>query len=251
VNQTKAHPIPQLRPSSTADWVANILRERILSAEEGVYLGSEGELAEKIGISLPTLRQAARMLEYEELLKVKPGKGGGYFTRRPSIETAIRSASQYLSSKDLISNPMFMDAADTLIAKILGQAVKCSNKELRVELRQFIENQHKNSEQLLPPEESFKYSAILMNLFGRMSENILLELFSGILWNEVSVSRTSSTFQGSEEIVKTNYRTRLEVAEAVFELDEEKALKAWQKRSKFLRSWPQRGLRINSQRLIA
>ena len=31
----------------------------------------------------------------------------------------------------------------------------------------------------------------------------------------------------------------------------EKALKAWQKRSKFLRSWPQRGLRINSQRLIA
>ena len=90
-----------------------------------------------------------------------------------------------------------------------------------------------------------------MNLFGRMSDNILLELFSGILWNEVSVSRTSSTFQGSEEIVKTNYRTRLEVAEAVFELDEEKALKAWQKRSKFLRSWPQRGLRINSQRLIA
>ena len=30
------------------------------------------------------------MLEYEELLTVKPGKGGGYFTRRPTIETAIR-----------------------------------------------------------------------------------------------------------------------------------------------------------------
>lgn len=239
---------PQLRPSSTADWVATILRERILATEEGVYLGSESELAEEIGISLPTLRQAARMLEYEKLLKIKPGKGGGYFTRRPSIETAIKSASQYLSSKDLISNAMFLDAADPIVAKMLEQAVKCKNKELREELRQFIEDQRNNSKNLLPPEESFKYSAILMNLFGRMSENILLELFSRILWNEVSVSRTSGTFQGTEDIVRTNYRTRLQVAEAVLEQDKEKALHAWQKRSKFLRTWPQRGLRISSQR---
>lgn len=246
-----AKPIPQLRPSSTADWVASILRERILSTEEDVYLGSEGELAEEIGISLPTLRQAARMLEYEELLKIKPGKGGGCFARRPSIETAIKSASQYLSSKDLISNAMFMDAADPLVGQMLEQAVKCNNKKLREELRQFIEDQRKNSKNLLPPEESFKHSAILMNLFGRMSENILLELFSRILWNEVSVSRTTGTFRGSEDIVRTNYRTRLQMAEAVLEQDKEKALNAWQKRSKFLRSWPQRGLHINSQRSSA
>lgn len=241
--------ITQLRPSSTADRVATILRERILTTEEDMYLGSEGDLAEEIGISLPTLRQAARMLEYEQLLRIKPGKGGGYFTRRPDIETAIKSASQYLSSKDLISNSMFLDAADPIVGKMLEQAVKCKNKELREELRQFVEDQRKNSKNLLPPEESFKYSAILMNLLGRMSENILLELFSRILWNEVSVSRTSGTFQGSEDIVKTNYRTRLQVAEAVLEQDKEKALQAWQKRSKFLRSWPQRGLRINSQRI--
>lgn len=224
--------------------MANILRERILSTDEGAYMGSEGELAAEIGVSLPTLRQAARMLEYEELLQIKPGKGGGYFTRRPSIETAINSASQYLSSKDLVSNAMFMDCADPLVLKTIEAAVDCDDDDLVEELRQFVATERKNSKKLLQPEESHLVSAWLINHFGKMSGNILLELFVRILWNEVTTKRTYGTFEGTEEIVKTNYRTRLRVAEAVLKKDKEKAVKAWQKRSKFLRSWPRRGFHL-------
>jgi GntR family transcriptional repressor for pyruvate dehydrogenase complex len=243
-----ANSVPLLKPSSTADRVASILRERILAMKEFAYLGSESELAEQIGVSLPTLRQAARMLEHEQLLKIKPGKGGGYFTRRPSIETAIRSASQYLSSRDLSSNAAFIDASDAVVYKLLEAACGCEDEELIAELHAFVDNQQKNSKNLPPPEESFVYTAELMNLFGRMSRNPLLELFVGILWNEVSVLRTTGTFEDTQQLVRTNYRTRLKVAEAVLKGDVEEAEVAWEKRSKFLRSWPQRGFHLVRQR---
>ncbi|MFN3238195.1 MAG: FadR/GntR family transcriptional regulator [Pseudomonadales bacterium] len=224
--------------------MANILRDRILTTEEGTYLGSEAELATEIGISLPTLRQAARMLEYEQLLKIKPGKGGGYFVRRPSIDAAVQSASQYLSSKDLVSNAMFMDCADPLVITTLEAAVACEDKKLIEELREFVENERGSSKNLLQPEASHAVSAWLMYHFGKMSGNTLLELFIRILWNGVSTSRTYGTFEGTEEIVRLNYLTRLRVAEAVLKQDREKAIKAWQRRSKFLRSWPRRGFHL-------
>ena len=79
-----------VKSSSTADRVAIILRKRILSLQEAAYMGSQASIAAEVGVSLPTLRQAARMLESEGLLTIKPGKDGGYFTRRPTIETAMR-----------------------------------------------------------------------------------------------------------------------------------------------------------------
>lgn len=237
-------PIPMLKPTSTADRVASILRERLLTIEEGSYLGSEADIAEEVGISLPTLRQAARMLEYEQLLQIKPGKGGGYFARRPTIETAIKSASQYLSSKDLISDAEFLDAADPIVKRILEDAVKCKDEELLEELREFIADQRKRSKEELDPMASFKRSVPLMTLFGKMSGNILLELFARILWNEISVTKTTSNLETTQQIARKNHSTRLKVAEAVLERDLDKALKAWERRSKFLRSWPQRGFSL-------
>jgi GntR family transcriptional regulator, transcriptional repressor for pyruvate dehydrogenase complex len=246
-----ANPIPLLKPTSTADRVASILRERIMTTGEGSYIGTEADLAGEIGVSLPTLRQAARMLEHEELLKIKPGKGGGYFTRRPTIETAIKSASQFLSAKDLNYEASFMDAADAIIGVILEHSVQCNDRKLREELRQFIEDQKESSETLVPAEQSMKHSITLMNLFGRMSENILLELFSRILWNEVSVSHTVRNAAESQDLIETNYHTRLYVAEAVLAQDKDKTLQAWQKRSSFLRSWAERGMHITRQRLAS
>ena len=107
--------------------------------KEEAYVGSEADIASEFGVSLPTLRQAARMLEYEELLTIKPGKGGGYFTRRPTIETAMKSASQFLSSKVLISNATFMDVADPMVIQVLEAAVKCKDEDLIKKLRLFAQ----------------------------------------------------------------------------------------------------------------
>ena len=243
--------IPLVKSSSTADRVAIVLRERILSAEEGFYLGSEADLALEVGVSLPTLRQAARMLEYEELLTIKPGKGGGYFTRRPTMESAIKSASQFLSPIDLNSNDIFMDTADPLVIQILVAAVKCKDKDLINRLKLFVEDERNNGgNSQLSPELSFKISTGLMALIAKMSNNILLELFARILWNEISFSRTTGTLEENQQIMLANYTTRLGVAEAVLSKDKDKALKAWKKRSKFLRAWPKHSFHLLRKRKI-
>jgi DNA-binding FadR family transcriptional regulator len=245
------HPV-LVKSSSTGDRVAIILRERILSMEEEAYMGTEADIASEVGVSLPTLRQAARMLESEELLTIKPGKGGGYFTRQPTIETAMRSASQFLSPKDLNSNSMFMDVADPIVSQIIIAAVNCEDKDLINELRLFVEGQHVNSKNAkLSPDYSFKISADLITLLAQMSNNILLELFARILWDEISVSHTAGTFEETQKITLSNYSTRLGVAEAVLAKDKDKAVSAWRKRSKFLRSCPKRGFDLTIKRNIA
>jgi GntR family transcriptional repressor for pyruvate dehydrogenase complex len=241
-----------VKSSSTADRVAIILREQILSLQEATYMGSEADIAAEVGVSLPILRQAARMLESEELLKIKPGKGGGYFTRRPTIETAMRSASQFLSPKDLNSNSMFMDVADPIVNQIVIAAVSCEDKDLINELMLFVEGQLANSKNSkLSPDYSFKISADLITLLAQMSNNILLELFARILWDEISVSNTAGTFEETQKITLSNYSTRLGVAEAVLAKDKDKAISAWRKRSKFLRSCPKRGFELTRKRSIA
>ena len=242
-----------VKSTSTADRVATILRERILSVKEAAYMGSESNIAAEFGVSLPTLRQAARLLESEELLTIKPGKGGGYFTRRPSIEAAMRSASQFLSTKDLNSNSWFMDVADPVVNQIVIAAVNCEDKDLINELRLFVEGQQLANRQnsKLSPDYSFKISADLITLLAKMSNNILLELFSRILWDEISVSHTAGTFEENQKVTLSNYSTRLSVAEAVLAKDKDKAVSAWRKRSKFLRSCPKRGFDLTRNRKIA
>ena len=60
-----------VKANSIADRVAIILRGRILSVKEATYVGSEADATTESGVGLPKLRQTARMLEFEELLRMK------------------------------------------------------------------------------------------------------------------------------------------------------------------------------------
>jgi len=82
------------KPNTTA--AAAQLRELIWAAEEGQFLGSEEDIIEHLKVSRPTVRQAARLLEFEGLLKVRRGNHGGYFAARPSVEVLEQAVSAYL-----------------------------------------------------------------------------------------------------------------------------------------------------------
>ncbi len=85
-----------MRSDSAVEWIANELRDVALDLDEGAYLGSEESLISQFGVSAPTLRQAARLLEHEQVLKVKRGVSGGYYARRPNIDALTRVAATYL-----------------------------------------------------------------------------------------------------------------------------------------------------------
>lgn len=87
----------RVNPSSVAVEVAKALRSEILRrAPDDMFLGSEDHLVQRLGVSRPTFREAARLLEYEELLTIRRGVGGGYFGRLPTADVVARMAGIYL-----------------------------------------------------------------------------------------------------------------------------------------------------------
>ena len=86
--------------TSAAHTTAARLREEILGRnEDGWFLGAEDDLLRRLGISRPTLRQAARILESEQLVSVRRGVGGGMFARLPTSDGVAHVASIYLRSQ--------------------------------------------------------------------------------------------------------------------------------------------------------
>lgn len=81
---------------SASDAAAARLRTEVLAREDGAFLGSEDALQDLLGVSRPTVRQAARVLEREGLLRVKRGNNGGYFVARPDPAFIEATVSTYL-----------------------------------------------------------------------------------------------------------------------------------------------------------
>src|SRR6202171_5933212 len=78
-----------------SDVLARELRERILSGElvEGTSLPAERELVKQTQMSRATVREALRILEVQNLVRVKAGRTGGAFVQRPSTKSMASSVS--------------------------------------------------------------------------------------------------------------------------------------------------------------
>jgi DNA-binding FadR family transcriptional regulator len=70
-----------------------------LAAEPGAHLGAEDDLIARFGVSRPTLRQAAKLVERDRLISIRRGAQGGYFAARPDARDAIQSLARFLRMK--------------------------------------------------------------------------------------------------------------------------------------------------------
>ena len=79
-----------LRVPKTAEVVADVLRRQIVRGQlaEGDLLPAEPALMRRFGVSRPSLREALRILESEELVAVRRGARGGVRVCRPSLAVA-------------------------------------------------------------------------------------------------------------------------------------------------------------------
>jgi DNA-binding FadR family transcriptional regulator len=85
--------IPQL--------MANDVRRRILRGElaVGQAIPPEAELMAQYGISRPTLREALRILESEQLIIIRRGGIGGAIVQRPDLDVAARQFGSVLQDR--------------------------------------------------------------------------------------------------------------------------------------------------------
>jgi len=131
--------VEKVAPESAARATAAVLREQILAREDSDwFLGSEDDLLARLNVSRPTLRQAARILEYEQLLVVRRGLRGGLFARRPSSEPVAQAASVYLRSRDTTITEL-SEAGGALSAELARLAATHPSVTERAQLLAWVE----------------------------------------------------------------------------------------------------------------
>src|SRR5215471_14368352 len=83
--------------------IADELRAMIVSGRlsEGDSLGREPELVERFGVSRPSLREALRILEAENLITVVRGVHGGVIVHEPDERMTARTAALVLRSRNV------------------------------------------------------------------------------------------------------------------------------------------------------
>ena len=84
-----------------SDVLASELRERILNGElaEGAPLPAERELVKQTQMSRATVREALRILEVQNLVRVKAGRAGGAFVQRPTTKSMANSVSMLIRGR--------------------------------------------------------------------------------------------------------------------------------------------------------
>jgi GntR family transcriptional regulator, transcriptional repressor for pyruvate dehydrogenase complex len=91
-----------VRAPKTAELITTWYRRQIVRGElrPGDTLPSEQELMAQFGVSRPTLREAFRILETENLISVKRGARGGARVTRPGLSVAARYVGLLLQIQD-------------------------------------------------------------------------------------------------------------------------------------------------------
>lgn len=86
-----------------SDVLARELRERILSGElaEGTALPAERELVKQTQMSRATVREALRILEVQNLVRVRAGRAGGAFVQRPTTKSMASSVSLMIRGQQI------------------------------------------------------------------------------------------------------------------------------------------------------
>ena len=84
-----------------SDVLAEELRERILTGQlaEGDSLPAERELVRQAQMSRATVREALRILEVQNLVRVKAGRAGGAFVQRPTTKSMANSVSMLIRGR--------------------------------------------------------------------------------------------------------------------------------------------------------
>ena len=86
-----------------SDVLARELRERILNGElaEGTALPPERELVKQTHMSRATVREALRILEVHNLVRVRAGRAGGAFVQRPTTTSMASSVSMLIRGRKI------------------------------------------------------------------------------------------------------------------------------------------------------
>lgn len=167
---------------STVKRCANALRQKVTETADGEFLGSEEDLINYFGVSRPTFRQAAKILENESLLTIKRGVGGGFFARRPSMDMVAHLTSVYLNSREANIGHVYQ-VTWALYIDNAREAARNSNIAARRALGDFILKGHELDTVCESVAAFVELDEKFARRYSELGGNPIMELFLNIVYD--------------------------------------------------------------------
>lgn len=233
----------QFSQPRVAEMIAGVLRNRIVNGdlEDGKVLPKQEDLLNEFGVSLPSLREAMRILETEGLISVRRGNLGGAVVHRPTSEAAAYILGLVLQSERVVLS----DVAAALRVVEPACAAMCaassSRRRIAARLRALIAE----SEKYLDNGPEFTRSSNeFHDELARMCGNTTLKELLGTLetlWSHFETRwADETTRQGMYPGVKLLRRDVTDheaIAKAIFDGDEQQAERASRRHLEQVHRW--------------
>jgi DNA-binding FadR family transcriptional regulator len=219
-----------VRVPKAAELVTAALRRQIIRGDlgDGDALPSESELLTRFGVSRPTLREAFRVLESENLITIRRGARGGARAHPPGREVAARYAAFTLEYRGVTLRDVY-DARAALEVPSVGKlALERTENDLAV-LGDALERQDAVSGDA---RESIRLHGDFHTLLVRLAGNRTLTLLNEMLHDIVEVANTSLQPGTDAEVAlarETTSKTHRRVVEHIRERDQRRAEELWRR----------------------
>ena len=208
-------PTDEKASGKLADTLADALRRKIVSGElqQDDLLPQESKLAEELGVGLPGLREALRILESESLIIVERGAQGGARIQAPTAEAAARPASVLLQIQDTTLEDVY-DTQDILEAasarRLAAEGTRRDHRKLRVAFDELASMDWEPDGWL---ELHWKFHTILVELAGLKSLQFLSSILdeittrhkedqAGVPWRDGSRITSDMTLRSQRRLVE-------------------------------------------------
>jgi len=200
---------------------AQRIRRDLLKLPDGEFVGSEGEMVERYGVSRPTLRQAATILAHEQLLSIRRGVGGGYFSRVPETHGVAQTAAVYLLAHSTTMREI-IEAVAPIKAELAILACRCKDPEIHRELLEYSQSELAEGEDFY--RTFLRSERIFSRILGRMSNNKVLNLFLTIL-NDfcAQIPPEQDVYRHHPERVTAYWEARARLVQSILDGDEQVA----------------------------
>ena len=231
---TREHATKAKNGYTTANEIARILREELLSAKQGAFIGSANDLMARYGISRSTMRQAVRVLEHEQLLISKRGISGGFYVGRPRIDSVVAACASYLHFRNVTVKDLIA-VARTLNVELARLAAQCTDTDLRGTLARSLDENWR---------QDFASTAALVRagrelegLLSAMAGSPVIELLLKVVYDLGIKSSTSTQVPNTPERIAVWRQHRLELCEAILAGDVDWAEKVGRRHYDIVETW--------------
>lgn len=221
----------RVRLPKAAEIVARNLRNRIIRGEltEGTMLPSEQELVHQFGVSRPTLREAIRILESEQLLEITRGLRGGARVLKPHMDVAARYFGFLLQAQGINLPEVFRTRV-----MIEPAAVRILAREHRPETVARLRACLNEAEAAAAPTENALAFSRFHHLLVQETGNQALVLLMGMLTNVldrylVAVASVFGTYTDSQTETRKAKRSRERLIDLIEAGEEDKAAELWRR----------------------